>query len=235
MVMIIIVVVTVCKGEHGDMIIIVVVTVCKGEHGDMIIIVVVTVCKGEHGDMIIIVVVTVCKGEHGDMIIIVVVTVCKGEHGDMIIIVVVTVCKGEHGDMIIIVVVTVCKGEHGDMIIIVVVTVCKGRHHYHQQHHYCRDHQSLNCNAIVRIFNAIYITKNSCFFYRDSAPGQRECDEAIENINRTINKLDQASLAAIGHNLDANPEGTLKVCEIYSDTNISFFAVFLTFQTINLL
>ena len=32
------------------MIIIVVVTVCKGEHGDMIIIVVVTVCKGEHGD-----------------------------------------------------------------------------------------------------------------------------------------------------------------------------------------
>ena len=41
---------------------IVVVTVCKGKHGDMIIIAVVTVCKGEHGDMII-VVVTVCKGE----------------------------------------------------------------------------------------------------------------------------------------------------------------------------
>ena len=48
-------------------IIIVVVTVCKGEHGDMIIIVVVTVCKGEHGDMIIIVVVT-GKGEHGVII-----------------------------------------------------------------------------------------------------------------------------------------------------------------------
>ena len=45
---------------------------------------------------------------------------------------------------------------------------------------------------------------------RDSAPGQRECDEAIENINRTINKLDQASLAAIGQNLEQNPEGTLK-------------------------
>ncbi|KAM6228558.1 talin-1-like isoform 2-T3 [Spheniscus humboldti] len=36
---------------------------------------------------------------------------------------------------------------------------------------------------------------------RDKAPGQRECDEAIEVLNRCMREVDQASLAAIGQQL----------------------------------
>lgn len=37
--------------------------------------------------------------------------------------------------------------------------------------------------------------------YRDKAPGQRECDEAIEVLNRCMREVDQASLAAISQQL----------------------------------
>lgn len=37
--------------------------------------------------------------------------------------------------------------------------------------------------------------------YRDRAPGQAECDEAIEKINQSIRDLDSASLEAMGSNL----------------------------------
>ncbi|NXY89658.1 TLN1 protein, partial [Alcedo cyanopectus] len=37
---------------------------------------------------------------------------------------------------------------------------------------------------------------------RDKAPGQRECDEAIEVLNRCMREVDQASLAAISQQLD---------------------------------
>lgn len=48
-------------------------------------------------------------------------------------------------------------------------------------------------------------------FCRDNAPGQRECDEALEQINYTINQLDQASLAAISQALEPRPENSLQV------------------------
>lgn len=37
--------------------------------------------------------------------------------------------------------------------------------------------------------------------FRDKAPGQRECDEAIEVLNRCMREVDQASLAAISQQL----------------------------------
>lgn len=37
--------------------------------------------------------------------------------------------------------------------------------------------------------------------YRDKAPGQRECDEAIEVLNNCIREVDQASLAAVSQQL----------------------------------
>lgn len=45
---------------------------------------------------------------------------------------------------------------------------------------------------------------------KDNAPGQRECDEALEQINYTINQLDQASLAAISQVLEPRPENSLQ-------------------------
>ena len=59
-------------------------------------------------------------------------------------------------------------------------------------------------------------TRNVCwtclyYYFRDNAPGQRECDEALEQINYTINQLDQASLAAISQQLEPRPENTLQV------------------------
>ena len=47
-------------------------------------------------------------------------------------------------------------------------------------------------------------------FSRDSAPGQKECDSAIGNLNRTIRELDQASLEAIRQNLMPRDTNTLK-------------------------
>ena len=51
------------------------------------------------------------------------------------------------------------------------------------------------------------------FHYRENAPGQQECDQAADMINKAINKIDQASLAAISNNLKPTTEGSLKVCE----------------------
>ncbi|KAL8568329.1 hypothetical protein ACOMHN_040902 [Nucella lapillus] len=45
---------------------------------------------------------------------------------------------------------------------------------------------------------------------RDSAPGQKECDAAIGNLNRTIRELDQASLEAIRQNLAPRDTNALK-------------------------
>ena len=49
------------------------------------------------------------------------------------------------------------------------------------------------------------------YFCRDNAPGQRECDEALQQISQTINQLDQASLAAISQQLEPRPENSLQV------------------------
>ncbi|XP_057316525.1 talin-2-like isoform X2 [Hydractinia symbiolongicarpus] len=45
---------------------------------------------------------------------------------------------------------------------------------------------------------------------KENAPGQQECDQAADTINRSINKIDQASLAAISNNLKPTTEDSLK-------------------------
>uniref|UniRef100_A0A0B7BNT7 I/LWEQ domain-containing protein n=1 Tax=Arion vulgaris TaxID=1028688 RepID=A0A0B7BNT7_9EUPU len=45
---------------------------------------------------------------------------------------------------------------------------------------------------------------------KDSAPGQQECDNAIEHLNLIIRDLDQASLAAVSQNLKPRDEKSLK-------------------------
>ena len=54
------------------------------------------------------------------------------------------------------------------------------------------------------------------FFYfifvsRDNAPGQRECDIALDQITYAINQLDQAALAAISNNLEPRLDNSLPV------------------------
>ena len=46
--------------------------------------------------------------------------------------------------------------------------------------------------------------------FRENAPGQQECDQAADMINKAINKIDQASLSAISNNLKPTT-GSLKV------------------------
>lgn len=47
---------------------------------------------------------------------------------------------------------------------------------------------------------------------RDKAPGQRECDEAIEVLNNCIREVDQASLAAISQQLTPRDDISHEVC-----------------------
>lgn len=47
------------------------------------------------------------------------------------------------------------------------------------------------------------------------APGQHQCDNAIEHLNMVIRDLDQASLAAISQNLKPQDEKSLKVSNSY--------------------
>lgn len=46
---------------------------------------------------------------------------------------------------------------------------------------------------------------------RDKAPGQRECDYSIDNINRCIRNIEQASLAAVSQNLASRDDISLEV------------------------
>lgn len=58
--------------------------------------------------------------------------------------------------------------------------------------------------------------------YRDKAPGQRECDEAIDVLNNCIREVDQASLAAISQQLSPRDDISHEVCHpcrIYSTHN----------------
>ena len=45
---------------------------------------------------------------------------------------------------------------------------------------------------------------------KESAPGQKECHQAAERINSALRVLDQASLAAIGQNLEPRNENSLE-------------------------
>ncbi|XP_067653820.1 talin-1-like isoform X2 [Haliotis asinina] len=62
------------------------------------------------------------------------------------------------------------------------------------------NHSKSVSDAIKRLVSAI----------KDTAPGQKECDTAIEKLNHTIRDLDQASLAAISQNLGQRNDKTLK-------------------------
>lgn len=53
-------------------------------------------------------------------------------------------------------------------------------------------------------------TRTIDLFCRDKAPGQRECDSAIEVLSSCIRELDQASLAAIGQTLPPRKDNSLK-------------------------
>lgn len=45
----------------------------------------------------------------------------------------------------------------------------------------------------------------------DKAPGQRECDTSIDNINKCIRDIEQASLAAVSQNLPSRDDISLEV------------------------
>ncbi|XP_041355718.1 talin-1-like [Gigantopelta aegis] len=62
------------------------------------------------------------------------------------------------------------------------------------------NHSKSVSDAIKRLVSSI----------KDSAPGQKECDIAIQKLNRTIRDLDQASLAAISQSLAPREEKSLK-------------------------
>lgn len=48
---------------------------------------------------------------------------------------------------------------------------------------------------------------------RDRCPGQKECDDAIDQLNSTITQLDQAILAAMSQQLQPHASSTLQVRE----------------------
>ncbi|XP_075906783.1 talin-2 [Nelusetta ayraudi] len=48
---------------------------------------------------------------------------------------------------------------------------------------------------------------------RDKAPGQRECDSSIDNINRCIRGIEQASLAAVSQNLPSRDDISLEALQ----------------------
>nr|XP_022305900.1 talin-1-like isoform X8 [Crassostrea virginica] len=62
------------------------------------------------------------------------------------------------------------------------------------------NHSKSVSEAIKRLVSSI----------KDCAPGQRECDESIERLNRSIRDLDQASLAAISQSLQQRTEKSLR-------------------------
>lgn len=70
------------------------------------------------------------------------------------------------------------------------------------------------------------------YLYREKAPGQRECDDAIEVLNGCIREVDQASLAAISQQLTPREDISMEVntqapmntdthAEIYAYTQVS--------------
>ncbi|KAM7406345.1 hypothetical protein PAMP_000727 [Pampus punctatissimus] len=48
---------------------------------------------------------------------------------------------------------------------------------------------------------------------RDKAPGQRECDSSIDNINKCIRNIEQASLAAVSQNLPSRDDISLEALQ----------------------
>ena len=51
---------------------------------------------------------------------------------------------------------------------------------------------------------------NLMLVHRDSAPGQKESDVAIEKVNQCVHELDRASLAAISQSLQPRNDNSLQ-------------------------
>lgn len=77
----------------------------------------------------------------------------------------------------------------------------------------------------------IYIPYSSLYILtvclnREKAPGQRECDDAIEVLNRCIREVDQASLAAISQHLTPREDISMEVNTTFSlHTKASFVLI----------
>ena len=52
---------------------------------------------------------------------------------------------------------------------------------------------------------------------REKAPGQRECDEAIDVLNSCIREVDQASLAAISQQLSPREDISQEVNHVHGE------------------
>lgn len=59
---------------------------------------------------------------------------------------------------------------------------------------------------MIFYFFLFYVSDN-----RDKAPGQRECDYSIDNINKCIRDIEQASLAAVGQTLPCRDDISMEV------------------------
>lgn len=53
---------------------------------------------------------------------------------------------------------------------------------------------------------------------RDKAPGQRECDYSIDNINKCIRDIEHASLASVGQTLPCRDDISMEVSSSTSST-----------------
>ena len=58
------------------------------------------------------------------------------------------------------------------------------------------------------------------FLCREKAPGQRECDDAIEVLNSCIREVDQASLAAISQQLTPREDISMEVITDRNQTHL---------------
>lgn len=64
-----------------------------------------------------------------------------------------------------------------------------------------------NCSASLCLPSFPFLL----FPLSDKAPGQRECDTSIDNINKCIRDIEQASLAAVSQNLPSRDDISLEV------------------------
>lgn len=68
-------------------------------------------------------------------------------------------------------------------------------------------------SSLSFVFNCFYCFCLSSPALRDKAPGQRECDSSIDNINKCIRDIEQASLAAVSQNLPSRDDISLEVSD----------------------
>lgn len=76
--------------------------------------------------------------------------------------------------------------------------------------------------SLISVFNHVIalllFPALSLSLLSDKAPGQRECDSSIDNINKCIRDIEQASLAAVSQNLPSRDDISLEVNSHQTDT-----------------